>query len=392
MTEGGAAMKILFITDPGIVGGATRSLVDLTGALKAHGCQCVVCTSKRTELNDELEAMEIQTIADGHMAAMEPKSPKRWKRPIKAIARRIQRMFNLPAAIRKIEREVNLNSFDLIHTNSARNDLGCLLARKYRIKHVVHIREFGQEDFDCCCYRMNYYRFLNRFTNRFIAISEAVRESWIRKGISSEKIVLIYNGVYSGDILPVEREKYGQNSLRLVMAGGICAAKGQNQAVEAIGLLPEKIRRQVTLDLMGWCDEKYCAALKRRVREMKLEKQVRFLGAFKSVHALLKDYQVALMCSRAEGFGRVTAEYLLAGLTVIASDTGANPELIEDEKNGLLYHYGNAGDLAQKIKRLFDDRALLARLALAGRAKAQKNYTIECNAERIFQLYQEIAG
>ena len=204
-------MKILFTTDPGIVGGATRSLVDLTGALKARGCQCVVCTSKRTELNDELEAMEIQTIADGHMAAMEPKSPKRWKRPIKAVARRPMRseclIFRQPFG--ESEREVNLNSFDLIHTNSARNDLGCLLARKYRIKHVVRVSvAFGQEDFDCCCYRMNYYRFLNRFTNRFIAISEAVRESWIRKGISCEKSVLVYyNGVYSGDILPSGKGK-----------------------------------------------------------------------------------------------------------------------------------------------------------------------------------------
>lgn len=391
MTEG-AAMRILFITDPGIVGGATRSLVDLTGALKARGCQCVVSTSERMELNDELEALGIQTIADGHMAAMEPKSPLWWKRPIKAVVRRVQRMFNLPAAVRKIEREVNLNSFDLIHTNSARNDLGCLLARKYKIKHVMHIREFGQEDFECCCYRMNYYRFLNRFTDRFIAISDAVKDSWIRKGIASEKMELIYNGVYSEDILPVRKESYERSPLRLVMAGGICAAKGQDQAVEAVGLLPENIRRQVTLDLIGWCDEKYCVALKERVRQMGLEKQIRFLGAFQSIHSLLKDYHAALMCSRAEGFGRVTAEYLLAGLAVIASDTGANPELIENEKNGLLYHYGSTAELAQRISQLFEDRVLLERLALAGKAKAQENYTIERNAERIFQLYQKITG
>ena len=38
-------MKILFITDPGIVGGATRSLVDVVTSLKNIGYTPIVCTS-----------------------------------------------------------------------------------------------------------------------------------------------------------------------------------------------------------------------------------------------------------------------------------------------------------------------------------------------------------
>lgn len=46
-------------------------------------------------------------------------------------------------ALKVIENEVDLSSIDLIHTNSNRDGLGALINKKYGIKHVWHLREFG---------------------------------------------------------------------------------------------------------------------------------------------------------------------------------------------------------------------------------------------------------
>ena len=77
-------------------------------------------------------------------------------------------------------------------------------------------------------------------------------------------------------------------------------------------------------------------------------------------------------------------------LGVIASDSGANPELIEDGVTGLLFKSGDAKSLADCILRLYNDRELLIRLSHAAKEKARKEYTQQKNAESIYQVYQEI--
>ena len=81
---------------------------------------------------------------------------------------------SIPKAIKNIKKIIDIKSIDIIHTNSARNDIGCILNRMYNVPHIMHIREFGYEDFDCCTYRYNYNKYISKYTNRFLAISKAV--------------------------------------------------------------------------------------------------------------------------------------------------------------------------------------------------------------------------
>lgn len=383
-------MKVLFITDPGIVGGATRSLVELSTKLKSKNVQCIVCTSDESSLNRELEHLGIQTTACHHMAAMEIQSPTPWKRPIKGVLRKVQRIINLPRAVNIVRSEVDLSQIDLIHTNSARNDLGCILSRRYNIPHIMHIREFGQEDFGCRTYRHNYTSYLNDGVDRFIAISDAVANSWISKGIDPEKVVRIYNGVFCEDIESADLKTLKSKTLHMVIAGGICEPKGQITAVEAINLLPQEILHNIHLDIIGWSDPIYEKMLREKVSAYGLYSNISFVGAKKNIHPILKNYQIALMCSKAEGFGRVTAEYMHARLGVIATDTGANPEIIQDEENGLLYRYNEPQSLAEKIIRFYYHRELLISCAKKARDDARQKYTIECNATSIKKLYEQM--
>ena len=63
---------------------------------------------------------------------------------------------------------------------------------------------------------------------------------------------------------------------------------------------------------------------------------------------------VALVCSRAEAFGRITIEAMKYGLPVIASNVGGNVELIKDGETGVLYEYGSIQSMEEKIDLLFD--------------------------------------
>lgn len=384
-------MKVLYITDPGIVGGATRSLIDVASSMSDKGIECIVCTSSYNELNEELNKLNIVNFASGHRAVMDIPAYKKWKRPFKKLIKGLEYRLTLSYVIRNIEKNVNLKTVDLIHTNSARNDIGCILAEKYNIPHIIHIREFGDEDFHCICYRRNYTKFLNKHTTVFIAISQAVKDAWIRKGLIDEKIKVIYNGVDNTKIVKADLSKSSIGTpLRMVIVGGVCEAKGQLQIVEAMGRLPERMRENVHLDIIGWGDPSYIGIIKDRAETLELSKNICFVGARDDIYSLLQNYQVGLMCSRAEGFGRVTAEYMHAGLGIIASDAGANRELICDGESGLVYKLNDYDDLARCIAVYYDNRAFLLKMATAAFLVAGDRFTKEENASRIFNLYKEL--
>lgn len=382
-------MKILYITDPGIIGGATRSLIDVVSAMSDRGIECIVCTSSYNELNKKLNELDVENFASGHRAVMDIPAYKRWKKPLKKLIKRTEYYITLPNVIKNIEKNINIKSIDLIHTNSARNDIGCILSKKYDIPHIMHIREFGKEDFECIYYRNNYEKFINSYTTRFIAISQAVKNAWVSRGLDAGKVSVIYNGVDNNNIIPRTNENRDK-SLSMVVVGGICEAKGQLQIIEAMGQLPYSIKKNVRLDLVGWGDPIYIKKIQDRARVLNIEDKICFLGVREDVYKILQNYQVGLTCSRAEGFGRVTVEYMHARLGVIVSNAGANTEIIHNGVNGLVYELNNIKDLAQCIIRYYCDRDFLQDMAMASYTDARMKYTKQINAENIYNEYTSV--
>lgn len=381
-------IKVLFISDPVEVGGASKSLIDVVSAMARRSVECTVCTSGHGSIERALDKLQIRCIADGHMAAMEVPPDSKIKRIPVFLLRSIQYKISLIKAMRIIERQIDISAIDLIHTNSARNDLGCMLAQKYHIPHIVHIREFGDADFGCWAYRMHYVEYLSSHTDRFICISNAVKDSWEKKGINPQKMQTIYNGVNDSEIVPIEcDDHYLDETIKLVIVGGVCEAKGQMEAVQALAYLPMSIREKVHLDIIGWGNEEYINLMKSEINEKNLTNTVSLLGALEHVEKKLSQYHIGLMCSRAEGFGRVTAEYMHAGLGVIASKAGANKEIVTDHRTGLLYTKGNPKNLAEKIAEFYAHRDTLMDCAKRGQDYARKNYTKEINADRIYEAY-----
>ncbi len=387
-------MRVLYIADELTQSGAIKSFEEVVVTMKEQfGIDAIVCTSGRSALNDRLESRGIQTVVSCYASAMQNSPITWWKIPIKYILCGAKYYLKHRTAIKKIESAVDFRTIDLIHTNVNRIDIGVELAAKHHIPNIMHIREFGDADFKCWSYRRNYLRFLDKNVTRFIAISEAVKESWISRGLLEQKVDVIYNGVDSESIKSANPEDIlTSDTMKMVIVGGVIPNKGQVQAVQAISMLPEGIRNKVSLDIIGWSSKQYFDILKTEIARLGLENQVKVLGAKSDVYERLQNYHVGLMCSKAEGFGRVTAEYMHAGLGVIASNCGANPELIQDGRSGLLYDKNDSSSLSQKIADFFQNQQLLLMCAKNGQSFAKEHFTQELNASCIFGLYNKIVN
>jgi colanic acid/amylovoran biosynthesis glycosyltransferase len=80
-------------------------------------------------------------------------------------------------------------------------------------------------------------------------------------------------------------------------------------------------------------------------------------------------------------------EAMAAGAPVVSTRVSGIPELIEDEREGLLVSPGDARALAEALARLLDDGALRRRLAVGARAKVEREFDAAREANKLLELF-----
>ena len=105
--------------------------------------------------------------------------------------------------------------------------------------------------------------------------------------------------------------------------------------------------------------------------------RVSFLGSVDdaTLKSHYKSCDIFVMPSAKEGFGFVFLEAMQYGKPVVAAAAGGTPEVVEDERTGLLVPYGDVKQLAQTITRLCLDPALRAQLGQTGYRHLEQKFT-----------------
>lgn len=91
----------------------------------------------------------------------------------------------------------------------------------------------------------------------------------------------------------------------------------------------------------------------------------------------LKNFDIFVLPSIKEGLPYAILEAGLAGLPVVASNVGGIPEIIENEKDGLLVPPENSEKLSEAIKKLIDNKPLRETLAKNLNEKIKKEFSLE---------------
>ena len=81
----------------------------------------------------------------------------------------------------------------------------------------------------------------------------------------------------------------------------------------------------------------------------------------------------------------------MAGSAVVGTAAGGIPEVVIDERTGLIAQDGDAADLARQIERLLTDAELRERTIASGRAHVRAQHAPVAAAERVAALYGMVA-
>lgn len=171
--------------------------------------------------------------------------------------------------------------------------------------------------------------------------------------------------------------------------GRLVPQKGLLVLVEALAQMPKRFR----LSVVGSGPLK--AELHRRAGALGIEERLELREDVRhdEVPRYLRRLSVLVLPSLTtptwkEQFGHVLIEAMACGVPVVASDSGAIPEVVGDA--GLLVREGNAAELASALESLLSDPALRRTLAHRGRARALAHYANEVVAERLATIWKDV--
>jgi len=87
-----------------------------------------------------------------------------------------------------------------------------------------------------------------------------------------------------------------------------------------------------------------------------------------------------------EQFGYALVEAMASGIPVVASKSGAIPEVVKSNENGFLVKPGDPVDLAEKIIKLLEDDSLRESLGRKARLIVEDNYSLRSIVPKLRDL------
>lgn len=308
---------------------------------------------------------------------------------------------DLFCATRRIRDAFKLDRIDLVHINTCTTPHAAVAARSLNIPVLVHIRETVRANL----LNDTYLKILSMLAHRIIAVSQAVYENvrartW--RGVS--KMVVIHNGIdfESFDVLSrrhVPREALGlpvNRKLIALPAFLLPRHKGHEVLLKATVILVHELGiRNICVLVIG--DESggglglFAAALKRYCEEHALTDYVRFLGLRTDVPALLAHADiVCLPSSYDDPLPNAVLEGMAAGKPVVGTAVGGIPELIQDQRTGILIPRDDARALAGALAHLVTDEARAVQMGEAGRRRVEQEFNNKIHAGRVQAVYEEL--
>ena len=184
-------------------------------------------------------------------------------------------------------------------------------------------------------------RINSMYVDYVIANSEAVKSITMRKeNYPGHRVRVIYNGyekmaqINIPDHSPVESDNI---ALKLVIVANIRPIKRIQDAIDAVAIAADSVQN-ISLYIVGGGDAMH---LQKHAKQKGVADRVHFLGPRSDVQKILPDFDIGILCSESEGFSNTVIEYLQAGLPVICSNVGGNPEIIDHGVSGYLYDMGD---------------------------------------------------
>lgn len=301
---------------------------------------------------------------------------------------------NMAAQLRRFAAFLRERDVDVVHTDGFyTNVFGIVGGALARLRGRVGFR--GETAGWRTPRQDKFERQVFRLAHLIHANSEAVKNYLVERGVPERRIAVVYNGVDTERVKPIEIERESALSMLglpsderyrfvTIVANMRHDVKDHPMFLRAasrvLGAVPD-----AAFVLAG--EGELTKQLRALAGELGLEGRAHFIGRCDHVPELLAISDVCTLTSKAEGFSNSILEYMAAARPVVATDVGGAREVIAEGESGYLVASGDDEKLAARIITLLSEPERAREMGQRGRAIVEQKFSCAVQLERTEEMY-----
>lgn len=267
---------------------------------------------------------------------------------------------------------------DIVHVHMM---TGAILAGVFRKNREYHLVSTVHNEFQHSAILMG-------LADQVIAVSNAVANSMIKRGIPSQKLRVVSNGTLGSprhkkleDYQPVEMQHPS-----ITTVAGMYTRKGIYELIEAFKIVSKDFP-QAHLYLVG--DGSDRSMFESMVQNTDFSQRIHFEGFQAEPQRYMLGTDIFVLASHCESFGLVLTEAREAGCAIVASNVDGIPETLDDSQAGILVPPKDIPALANTLTQLLSDRQLLDQWKFRAQQNIERFSAVRVNEETL-AIYREL--
>lgn len=219
--------------------------------------------------------------------------------------------------------------------------------------------------------RRKIQKFTANGAEKIIVPSEYLKKIILAWGVEESKIEVINNTFEAPSVLENRedlRRDLDFSGKVLISVGRLVPWKGFKVLIEAVSELVKK-DPEIKLLIIGDGPER--SNLKLKIENLKLENSIFLLGQLPhdEVISFLVAADAFILNTGYEGFSHMLLEAMATNTPIITTNVGGNPELIENNKTGILVEYNNKEEIKKAIVSILNDKVMAEKLTKNSKEK-----------------------
>ena len=300
-------------------------------------------------------------------------------------------------ALLKLEHLVKTESIDLLCAHGYKSIImGWYVAKKLNIPFLVFSRGYTSEDIKVSFYEWLERKVLHKVTG-IIYVSEGQKNKLHSLGVYGQNEWVVHNAI---EIPEYEEKKVKiikkniykelsipENNKLVVTAGRLSPEKGHHYLIDAISKTNHELEN-ITFVICG--DGVNRRRLQDQAKKLHVDNKCMFVGFRRDMDKIYQAMDLFILPSLTEGLPNVILESFSYMKPVIATKVGGVPELVHNNKNGILIDAANTDQLADAIINCLKSDERMKALGEAGLRTVQENFTFAKQTMALEQIYKQV--
>lgn len=209
------------------------------------------------------------------------------------------------------------------------------------------------------------------------------------------KLKLIYNGINLSKFTdinniksPAVRAKFNlpDSDLVLIVVANIIHYKGHATLLQALAMIKHQLPADWQLICLGKKHD-YINELESLAKQLEISQHIYWLGTQAAIEEFMAISDIAISCSYEEGFSNAVLEAMAAGLPLIVTNVGGNPEAVIDQHTGIVVPARDANALGVAISSLAANPSHMVNMGAAGKLRVAQQFSLPACVDSYDKLY-----